>query len=599
MISELGRIASSLLVVGSLLGAAACSQPSPTPDEGAAERATKTSKTSERVDVHVLSFNDFHGHLKTPGGKLTVDGETIDAGGAAHLAHAISGARETYEHTAVVVAGDLIGASPFVSANAHDEPTIDVFNSIGLDAVAVGNHEFDEGWKELRRISDGGCHPEEGCPGPETYQGANFPFLAANVLGPDGETLFDPYIVKEFDGEKVAFLGLALDGVPSLVMPSGIEGLTFRGEVETIDEYVPKLQKKGIESIVVVVHEGGYPKEKRKRLDGCPGLEGPIVEIAEEASDAVDAYLTGHTHQIYNCRIDGKVVTSAKSYGRLLTRLHLAIDPTSGDVVEAKATHIPVRSDSPGDRAIASLVEKHAERAADKAEEPVGRIAESLSRSPAESGESELGRVIADSQLAATTAEGTGNADVAFMNPGGIREPLTYEPADEEDEEDVPDDDEDEEEEDDDAEMEDQPGAVTYGDLHRVQPFGNQLIVMTLTGKQIHRLLEQQWRGQGHPRVLQVSANSSYTWHPNRKPGNRVDPADVTINGKPLKMKETYRVTVNNYLAEGGDNFSVLKKGKDLHYGELDVEVLADYFEENSPVEPGTDTRIRRKGAGQ
>lgn len=549
---------------------AACSQPAPSGDDPA---------TSENgpLKVHILGFNDFHGHLESPAGELTVDGEEIEAGGAAQLAHRIETFRNEHEHTAVVVAGDLIGASPLVSALLHDEPTIDVMNEIGLDAVAVGNHEFDEGWRELIRIQEGGCHPEDGCRSGQTYQGAKFPFLAANVLEPDGETLFPPYVVKQFGSVKVGILGLALDGIPAIVMPSGIEGLTFRDEAETINEYVPELQELGVETIIVVVHEGGNPTRERRGINDCPNLEGPIVEIVEKSNDAVDGFMTGHTHQTYNCTIDGKLVTSAKSYGRLVTEYELAIDPKTGDVVEQSAENVPIPADAPTNDEVARLVGTYSQLAAREAEEPVGHITDSLSREPNEAGESALGAVIADSQYAATAPEGSGNSDLAFMNPGGIRTSLDT--ADGEDGENG-----------DNGEN----GVVTYGDLHEVQPFRNQVVVMTFTGKQIHRILERQWEGQDHPRVLQVSHNVSYTWHPDREPGNRVDPTDVTIDGKPLDLEESYRVTINNFLAEGGDNFDVLADGRNPTYGPIDIEILADYFRKNSPVSPPDTTRIKR-----
>jgi 5'-nucleotidase len=557
-------ILAALLLAGLTVG---CSQPSPQSDEAATETA---QADRDLVPFHLVGFNDFHGHLESPAGDVKVDGETIEAGGAAQLAAHVRQFRREHDNTATVLAGDLIGASPLISALFHDEPSVEVMNELGLTAMPVGNHEFDEGWKELLRIAEGGCHPEDGCrEGQDKWEGASFPFLAANVEKPDGELLFDPYVVREYDGVKVGFLGLTLDGLPSIVVPSAVEGLEFRNEWKTINEYVPKLRKKGVETIVVLIHEGGVPSEKPESLNDCPGLEGPIVEIAEKSSDAVDAFVSGHTHKTYNCRIDDKLVTSADSHGLLVTEYDFALDPASGDVVEMSAQNIPIRADGPADKKIASMVEEYEKLAADEAERPVGTIGETLPREPDSSGEMPLGEVIADAQLAATASEAKGGADLALMNPGGVRGALQHE-------------------------GEGETTQITYGQLHTIQPFGNQLVVMTLTGQQLHDLLEQQWRGDAQPTVLQVSEGFTYRWDASSEAGNRVDPKEIRLDGEPIDLEAEYRVTVNNFLAEGGDGFTILEKGKDRTWGQIDVEALADYFEANSPVAAPSESRIQR-----
>ncbi len=545
---------------------AGCSQPAPEDDDASQQAADRARQT---VPFHLVGFNDFHGHLTSPAGKITVDGEEIEAGGAAQLAGHIEQFRREHSNTATVVAGDLIGASPLVSALFHDEPTIEIMNEIGLAAVPVGNHEFDEGWKELLRIADGGCHPEDGCrEGRDSYEGAEFPYLAANVERPDGELLFDPYVVREYDGVKVGFLGLTLDGLPSIVVPSAVEGLRFRNEWKTINEYVPELQQKGVETIIVLIHEGGVPSEPPDGLDGCGDLEGPIVEIAEKSDDAVDAFVSGHTHKTYRCRIDDKLVTSANSHGLLVTEYDFALDPETGDVVEMSATNVPIRADGPVDEEIASRVEDYEKRAADRSERTVGSIRETLARDPMKTGEMHLGRVIADAQLEATSADEAGGAQVALMNPGGIRGSLPHDGGETTD--------------------------VTYGDLHRIQPFRNQLVVMTLTGRQLHAVLEHQWREDSHPKILQVSEGFSYTWNPNAEVGDRVEPAEVRIDGEPLDLEADYRVTVNNFLAEGGDGFATLEEGEDRVWGPIDLEAMVDYFEGHSPISVPDEPRIRR-----
>ncbi len=547
--------------------AAGCSQPSPQSDE----KATETAEADrDLVPFHLVGFNDFHGHLESPAGEVEVGGERIEAGGAAQLAAHVRQFRREHENTSTVVAGDLIGASPLISALFHDEPTVEVMNELGLTAMPVGNHEFDEGWKELLRVAEGGCHPEDGCrEGKDDWEGASFPFLAANVEKPDGELLFDPYVVREYDGVQVGFLGLTLDGLPSIVVPSAVEGLEFRNEWKTINEYVPKLRDKGVETIVVLIHEGGVPSDKPDGLNDCPGLEGPIVEIAEKSHDAVDAFVSGHTHKTYNCRIDDKLVTSANSHGLLVTEYDFALDPESGDVVEMSAENVPIRANGPTDEEIASMVDEFETLAADEADRPVGTIADTLAREPDRSGEMPLGEVIADAQLAATAAKKDGGADLALMNPGGVRGSLEHDSGGE-------------------------TTKITYGQLHTIQPFGNQLVVMTLTGQQIHDLLERQWRGDAQPTILQVSEGFSYTWDASGTAGDRVDPDNIRLDGEPIDLEAEYRVTVNNFLAEGGDGFEILKEGKDRTWGQIDVEALVDYFAANSPISPPSESRIER-----
>jgi 5'-nucleotidase len=563
----------SLLAVA--LSPACATQPGPAPsgDEPAAETET----------VRILAFNDFHGHLQGPVSEMTVDGETVGVGGAAALARHVEAQRNGAPHTAVVVAGDLIGASPLVSALFHDEPTIEAMNQLGLTAVSVGNHEFDEGWQELQRMARGGCHPKEGCFGDDKFDGADFPFLAANVLTPAGETLFEPYVIREYDGVKVGYIGVALDSIPSIVIPSGVKGLTFTDEAETINRYAQALQKRGVETIVALVHEGGYPKEGSEETDpeACPDLQGPILEIAEQTTTAVDLMATGHTHQTYICNIDGHLVTSAGDEGRLLTRVDLTIDRKTGDVVSREASQVPVVTDAgeptavKTDRsdAVERTVRTYAKLAEARAQQVVGHVTEPLSNEPNEAGESPLGSVVADAQLAAARKQT--ESDLALMNPGGLRAPLGTRS----------------------GEDGSRKRPVTFGDLHRAQPFRNRLVTMTMTGAQLHRIFERQWEGQDYPRVLQVSRGVEVAWHPDRPLGKRVDPEDVTIDGERLRAENTYRVTVNNYLAEGGDNFETFTEGTNRVSGGLDIDAMRAYLEANSPVSPPEAPRIERISA--
>ncbi len=549
----------SSLLLAAAFALAACSQPQPTPDEAAQD--------SEPVSVKLIGFNDFHGNLEGPAGKVSVDGEDVPAGGVAQMKAHVDRISADEPNTIVVAAGDIIGASPLVSAVFHDEPAIEAMDAIGLELTAVGNHEFDRGWQELIRLQDGGCHPEEGCREGYEFAGAEFQYLAANVQNPDGEPLLPSHEVRTFGDVPVGFIGLVVDDAPKIISPTSIEGLSFRHEPEVINEVAAGLQKEGVEAIVVLIHEGGRPTTEQASIDDCGDIEGPIVDIVKESSDAVDVFVTGHSHQTYICEIDGKLVTSAESYGRLLTEIDLTIDPETGDVVEKAARNHVVSQDIEADAKLAKLVSTYVDLSAEVAQRPVGTINETISRETNDAGESRLGDVIADAQLAATSAPDKGGAQVAFMNPGGIRASL---------------------EADEDAEA---PFEVTYEDLHRVQPFGNNLMTMTLTGKQIHDMLEMQWSGS-HPKILQPSEGFTYTWVSDRAPGERIDPESMKLGGETVDPDGEYRVTVNSFLASGGDGFALLKDGTDRRAGQIDLEAFVDYVEKESPVKPGPQDRI-------
>ena len=527
-------------------------------------KGPKELPLGQTVDVQLLAINDFHGNLEGP---LSFAG--TPAGGAEYLATHIRQLEATNPNTMVVSAGDLVGASPLLSALFHDEPTIEAMNMIGLDLNAVGNHEFDEGAAELLRMQEGGCHSVDGCLDGDPFAGADFQFLAANVVRSDtGETLLPPYEVRNFQGAKVAFIGMTLEGTPSIVTPSGVAGLEFRDEADTVNALIPELRRKGIESIVVLLHEGGL---QSGGVDECQGISGPVVDIVNRMDDAVDMVVSGHTHQAYNCVIDGKLVTSASSFGRVVTDIDFTVDKRSGDVIEARADNLVVTRtvDPAGD--LTGLIAKYKAIAGPLANRVIGTITADITRTPNAAGESALGDVIADAQLTATDGPTEGGAVVAFMNPGGIRADLTFAPSGGE-----------------------QPGQVTYGEAFTVQPFGNTLVTMTLTGAQLDTLLEQQWCGQTSPRILQVSASFTYTWDSALPVCDRVDPSTISVGGAPVSPTGTYRITVNSFLADGGDNFSVLRQGTSRLGGPLDLDALEAYFTAPSPVAPGPQNRIGR-----
>ena len=535
--------------------------------------ASVGAKPSGTVNVQILAVNDFHGNLEPPAGSSGRVG-TVNAGGVEYLATHINNLRALNPNTAVVSAGDMIGASPLLSALFHDEPSIEAFNLIGLDFNAVGNHEFDEGVYELIRMQEGGCHPVDGCLDGDGFDGASFRFLAANVQWKKNDKpIFPAYKTKSFNGVQVAFIGMTLEGTPSIVTPSGISELNFLDEADTVNALIPELKKKGIETIVVLIHEGGLPAALN--YNGCTGISGPILDIVDRLDDAVDVVISGHTHQPYNCTIDGKLVTSAYSFGRIVTKVDLTIDRTTGDVVTKVADNRIVTRDVTPAVQLTSLIAKYNAIAAPLANRVIGSITADITRANSAAGESALGDVIADAQLAATADPALGGAVIAFMNPGGIRADLVYAGslAGEGD------------------------GNVTYGEMFTVQPFGNSMVTMTLTGAQIDTLLEQQFNGcgtQNADRILQVSAGLTYSWSLSAPACNKVDPSTIMLNGVMIDPTANYRVTVNSFLADGGDNFSILIQGMNRLGGEVDTDAFEKYFAANSPVAPGPQNRITR-----
>ncbi|NTW44179.1 MAG: bifunctional metallophosphatase/5'-nucleotidase [Anaerolineaceae bacterium] len=527
-------------------------------------------QTSGMVDVQILALNDFHGNLVGPTGTITNElGQRISAGGVEFLATHIKNLRQTNPNTVVVSAGDLIGASPLISALFHDEPTIEAFNLMGLDFNAVGNHEFDDGSAELLRMQIGGCHPEDGCLDGDGFDGAKFKFLAANVIRNEtGKSLFPRYRLKTFNGVKIAFIGMTLEGTPTIVTPTGVAGLTFLDEAETVNKLVPELKSLGVESIVVLVHEGGFPTGTYNQ---CPGISGPIVDIVNRLDPEVDLVISGHTHQAYNCNINGKLVTSASSFGRVLTDIDVTIDLATRDMVSMSANNMIVTRDVAPDGLLSMLVNKYQTLVAPLANRIVGQITADILRTQNAAGESALGDVIADSQLFVTTDPAFGGAVVALMNPGGIRQDLLYNQSGSEGN-----------------------GNVTYSEIFTVQPFGNSLVTMTLTGEQIDTVLEQQFVGCGQTsnRILQVSHGFTYTWQMSGAACAKVDIGTIMINGVPIDPTASYRVTVNNFLADGGDNFVALRGGVDRLGGAVDLDAVEDYFSAFNPVMPGPQNRI-------
>jgi 5'-nucleotidase len=539
-------------------------------DPSAAPATSQGAVKSDVVDVQILAINDFHGNLQAP------PGTTPPVGGAAFLSTHLRGLRDANPNSIVVSAGDNVGGSPLISALFHDEPAIEALDLLGLELSAVGNHEFDEGSAELHRLQEGGCHPTDGCQDGDDFAGANFKYLAANVLGPNGKPFFRPYKIRTFEGARVAFIGLTLQGTPSIVAPSGVAGLTFLDEVETVNALVTEIREKGVEAIVVLLHEG------MNNLGGsntCPGASGPLGDIVRDLDPAVDVVVSGHTHQSYVCDIHGKLVTSAQSFGTRFTQIQLKVDRETGHVVERSALNRDVTTVNViPDPAVEALVNRYAALVAPLKNRVIGSVTADLARPPTvpasgTSGESTLGNVIADAQLEATSLPANGGAVVAFMNRGGIRAAITY------------------------ASITggEAVGEVTYGEAFDVQPFGNSLVTMTLTGAQMKTILEQQWLDQPanrKPRILQPSAGFHYTWCTNKPDGDRVLASSMTLKGVPVDAAASYRVTVNSFLADGGDGFAVLKDGTSRLGGAVDLDAFEAYLGNHSPISPPALGRI-------
>ncbi|MGS0688088.1 bifunctional metallophosphatase/5'-nucleotidase [Nakamurella sp. GG22] len=540
-------------------------------------------KGPKPIDVQLLALNDFHGNLEPPSGSSgriqtgvnSAGPVYVDAGGAEYLATELDLLRQEQKkkNTITVAAGDLIGASPLLSAAFHDEPAIESLNLAGLQYASVGNHEFDEGAAELLRIQNGGCHPVDGCADGTPYKGAEFQYLSANAFVTEtGKPLLPPYAIHKVQGGvKIGFIGMTLEGTKEIVSQQGVAGLDFADEVATANKYAKELRRKGVQTIVVLLHQGGQQTGPNAYdINGCNGLTGPIVDIAAGMDPSIDVVISGHTHQAYNCELSGKLVTSASSFGRLVTDIDLRIDRRTGDVISAAAENVVVQRDVAKDAEQIALIERYNTVLGPIADEVVGETSAELMKAQeklfgAFLGESPLGNVIADAQLAATNDEQS--AVAAFMNPGGVRADLNA-------------------------------GPVTYEEAFNVQPFANNLVTLDLTGAQIQCLLEQQFVVG---RTLQPSSTVSYVVDPAGVIGTVADPCSgdvvrddsVRLGGTPITDTATYRVTVNNFLAGGGDGFSVLTGGTNAVTGVIDLDAFTAYLTDASPVAAPTLDRIQ------
>jgi 5'-nucleotidase len=535
------------------------------------------NRAAGTIAVQLLAINDFHGNLEPPSGTNGQINST-PAGGAEYLATYLRNAIAGNPNSIVVAAGDIVGASPLLSSLFHDEPTVEAMNAMHLAVSSVGNHEFDEGLAEVLRMARGGCHPKDGCQDGDGFSGATFQYLSANVIRTATRApLFPATAIRTVGGVKIGFIGETLKGTPAIVGPAGTRGLTFLDEASVANAHAARLKRQGVRAIVLLIHEGGRQTPaggEPADLNQCANFSGPIDSLVRKLTPDIKVIVSGHSHRFFNCRIDGHLVTSASSYGRMITRINLAIDRSDGTITSASATNEVVTRDVEKDAAQTRIIAKYGALVEGVASTVVGSVASDLLRAANVAGESSLGDVLADAQLAATRGADTGGAVVAFMNQGGIRADIAANA----------------------ARSAAHASDVTYSDLFNVQPFGNMLTVVTMTGAMITRLLEQQFDNPegGSPQILQVSTGFTYRYRLTAPAGRHVEADSISIDGRRIAPTDRIRVAASDFLVDGGDGFRVFGEGTNRVAGVVDVDALVAYFKARSPIAPGPQNRIVR-----
>jgi len=547
----------SLLVLGVALLVSGC--------------AGTPSKPAAPLEINLVALNDFHGNLEPSKYTYTPPGatqpRTIQAGGIDVLKGALDTFRKDDPDLLFVAAGDLVGASPAASSMFADEPSIEALNRMGLVASSLGNHEFDQGPKELLRQQYGGCdspRPAKACRFSPDFKGAGFTYLAANVVDAQtGKNLVPGWRIVDVKGVKVGLIGAVLHDLASVTIASSIKGLAINDEAASINAVLPAMRAQGAQVFVVLIHEGGFADQPYDKAD-CDTLHGPIVAITKQLDPAIRLVISGHSHTGYLCKVDGKVVTQADAYGHLLSRIKLTLDPATKAVQDIQVRNVVMAPDAfrPDPGLSAYLADVRAKSRAELAK-PVARVQKALSRKENPAGESVLGGVIADAAVAATRDQGV---QIGFMNPGGIRKDLET----------------------------GEGGVVSFGQAQAVLPFGNTLVVMDLTGAQLRRVLEQQWDrpASSDPSILAVSSGLTYDWDSTQPVGRRV--ANVKVDGVALDDNKVYRVVANNFLADGGDNIPMFAQGmRRVETGLRDLDALIAYLQMH-PEAGGALPRIRK-----
>lgn len=528
---------------------------------GCASIPDDSSQARSTVSVQILALNDFHGNLEVPASPVYYsDGKQPSRellGGVAPLGAMLEQLREGREHTITVAAGDLIGASPFISANFLDEPTIMALSLADLAISSVGNHEFDRGIDELRRMQDGGCArftTRTPC-ALDRFAGATFEYLAGNVVDEHGESVFPGTALRQFGPIKIGFVGLTLRDTRSLVSSSATSGYRFLDEAETANALARELLAQGADTVVLLIHEGGRV-DPTQNVSDCPNLSGPIVGILERLDLSISLVVSGHTHQSYACQITSsdtnRWLTSAGRYGAFITDIAMQFDARSGDLLSIAAANVPVDASAGEQADIGQLVARYAAAAQPLAARVVGIVepADNVGVSCIDDTAEDL---VADAQLAAGRKILAGEVDIALVNASGVRTDL--------------------------AAAED--GQLTFGEIFTMQPFGNTLEILELSGEDLGDVLEQQFCGDGGTlsacySFLIPSANFTYEFDPSRPEGHRI--TRMILNGAPIDPARTYKVLVNNFLAGGGDGFTLLTEKSVIGEAGSDIDALEAYL---------------------
>lgn len=556
------------------------------------------------VEIGIAAFNDFHGALLPPHqavlvpngtGKPTPEGNTaIPAGGVAWMASTLDAVRAKYPNHVTVSAGDLISGSPITSSLFLDEPSVGAMNRMGLEFNALGNHEFDRGRLEILRMAHGGCEQytvRKPC-ALEPYGKPRFTFLAANTLTQDGTPLLPPTGMKFFGQGKrrvgIGFIGMTLRGTGDISPPAGVKGLRWADEAKTANHYAPLLRRQGADVVALLIHQGGRVRNDPADPNGCTDLYGDIREILDRLDPSIDLVISGHTHWAYVCDYVGKkpnpdgtphhvLLTSAGLWGEEVTDIDVLVDPLRHRMISAHAHNVVVQSDPyqgpkgmvEGSDAmprfkprpdIAAYVERYVAATKQYSARKVGYLAQGAAKTegPESSTGGPLGHLIADAQLAATKGAG---AQIAFMNPFGVRASLW-------------------------------PGedkSLTFGQIYAVQPFGNQLMTVTMTGAQIKATLEEGFDTIGVQQALSPSAGFTYSYDRSHPVGERI--TGMTLHGLPLDPAASYRVTISDFLANGGDTFTIFTKGIDKTPGEIDLAALEAWLAQSPPRPMPADQR--------
>jgi 5'-nucleotidase len=531
-------------------------------------------KPSQPVELSIFSINDFHGHIQpkspTPLSPRLPDPQTGEikpqaAGGVAYLATVLDKLRSQRTNQVFVAAGDLVGASPQMSSLLKDEPTVSALGELGLAVSSLGNHDLDAGLPELLRKSRGEC-AIGGCAWPE-FKGASFPYLAANMFESEtGKRVLPSHVIKEVGGLKIALVGAVTRDVPKVIVPKAIVGLRFADEADTLNALVPQLRASGAQVLVAIMHEGAmYDGAANDPTYACNGLKGRGVDIAKRLDPAYAIIISGHTHQAYTCKIDGRLMVQAGSFGGWLTESRLTLD-AEGRVVDAQAVNHPVlQGIYAPNPAFVALVQRAAALTTVARNKPVADLTRGATRSAvAPFGDSTLGNLVADAHLA--YAKKRGAVDVGMTNSGGIRADLTVEPG----------------------------RTVTLSDLFAIQPFSNDLIAMTITGAQLQELIRRQLPKRPGAATLQVSANLNYQW--SQAEGAEAKLESITVDGKPLDLTRDYRVVVNNFMADGGNDLNIFKQGRDRMTVGPDIDAFEEWLRDNpKAVDQIASGRIVRK----